>query len=67
MNELGSDKMGDLSVVTGSQDGAMIKQVVEESVARFINELNLWSLQLIVMDLIEFYYFILKYLIVFKR
>ena len=41
MKELGSDTMGDLSEVTGSQDGAMIKRVVEESVDRFINELNL--------------------------
>ena len=41
MNQLGSDILGDLSEVTGSRDGVMIKQVVEESVARFINELNL--------------------------
>ena len=41
MNQLGSDTLGDLSEVTGSRDGVMIKQVVEESVARFINELNL--------------------------
>ena len=41
MKELGSDTMGDLSEVTGSQDGAVIKRVVEESVDRFINEINL--------------------------
>ena len=38
---MGSGTLGDLAVVTGSQEGAMIKQVVEESVDRFINELNL--------------------------
>ena len=41
MNQVGSGTLGDLAVVKDSQDGAMIRQVVEESVDRFINELNL--------------------------
>ena len=41
LKELGSGSLGDLAVMTGSEKGAMIRQVVEESVDRFINELNL--------------------------
>ena len=41
MNQVGSGTLGDLAGLTDSQDGAMIRQVVEESVDRFINEVNL--------------------------
>ena len=41
LKELGSGTLGCLAMMTGSEKGAMIKQVVEESVDRFINELNL--------------------------
>ena len=41
LRELYSGCLGDLSAVTESQEGVMIRQVVAESVQRFIKDLNL--------------------------
>ena len=41
LRELSSGRLADLVLVTESQEGVMIRRVVEEAVQRFINDLNL--------------------------